>query len=151
MKGSQSPPFFLYTHHIWEIFKLIMHLENYFKNGKVYIWKETFAIIKSKKVYPNAFANIIDQNETTVIIEQSKYNDEDVIEIEKDWKILTFDMILPFGLVGFLAKISQLLADEKISIFAVSTYSTDHILVREKDLTGAEEKLKNIGFIIEEK
>ena len=125
--------------------------KNYFKNGKVYIWKETFAIIKSKKVYPNAFANVIDKNETTVIIEQSKYNDEDIIEIEKDWKILTFDMILPFGLVGFLAKVSRVLADEKIPIFAVSAYSTDHILVKEKDLTRAEEKLKELGCIIEEK
>ena len=68
----------------------IMDLENYFKNAKIYIWKEIFAIIKSKKIYPNAFANIIDKNETTGIIKQSKYNDEDVIEIEKDWKILTF-------------------------------------------------------------
>ena len=40
-----------------------MDLENYFKNGKVYIWKETFVIIKSKKPYPNVFANIIDKNE----------------------------------------------------------------------------------------
>ncbi|MCJ7790676.1 MAG: ACT domain-containing protein [Candidatus Atribacteria bacterium] len=128
-----------------------MHLENYFKNGKVYIWKETFAIIKSKKPYPNAFANIIDKNETTVIIEQSKYNDEDIIEIEKDWKILTFDMVLPFGLVGFLAKVSKMLADENISIFVVSAYSTDHILVKEKNLTRAEEKLKELGCIFEER
>lgn len=128
-----------------------MHLEDYFKNGKVYIWEETFAIIKSKKVYPNAFANIIDQNETTVIIEQSKHNNEDVIEIEKDWKILTFDMVLPFGLVGFLAKVSKVLADEKIPIFAVSAYSTDHILVKEKNLTRAEEKLKELGCIVEER
>ena len=125
--------------------------KNYFKNGKVYVWKETFAIIKSKKVYPNAFANIIDKNETTVIIEQSKYNDEDVIEIEKDWKLLTFDMVLPFGLVGFLAKVSKVLADENISIFAISAYSTDHILVKEKDLTRAEEKLKELGCVVEEK
>ena len=128
-----------------------MHLENYFKNGKVYVWKETFAIIKAKKVYPNAFANVIDKNETTVIIEQSKYNDEDVIEIEKDWKILTFDMVLPFGLVGFLAKVSKVLVDEKIPIFAISAYSTDHILVKEKNLKRAKEKLKEIGCIVEEK
>ena len=128
-----------------------MHLENYFKNGKVYVWKETFAIIKSKKVYPNAFANIIDKNETTVIIEQSKYNNEDVIEIEKNWKILTFDMVLPFGLVGFLAKVSKVLVDEKIPIFAISAYSTDHILVKEKNLKRAKEKLKEIGCIVEEK
>jgi hypothetical protein len=136
---------------MWEIFKLIMHLENYFKNGKVYVWKETFTIIKAKKPYLNAFANIIDKNETTVIIEQSKYNNEDVIEIEKDWKILTFDMVLPFGLVGFLAKVSKMLADENISIFVVFAYSTDHILVKEKDLARAEEKLKELGCIFEER
>ena len=125
--------------------------ENFFKDSKVYVWKETFAIIKLKKPYPNAFANIIDKNETTVIIEQSKYNDEDVIEIEKDWKILTFDMVLPFGLVGFLAKVSKVFADENIPIFVISTYSTDHILVKEKDLETAKEKLQNLGCVIEEK
>lgn len=44
-----------------------MYLENYFKNSKVYVWKETFAIIKSKKPYPNAFANIIDKKEKNLI------------------------------------------------------------------------------------
>lgn len=125
--------------------------KNYFKNGKVYIWKETFTIIKAKKPYPNAFANIIDKNEITMIIEQSKYDEENVIEIEKSWKILTFDMVLPFGLVGFLAKVSKVLADEKIPIFAISAYSTDHILVKEKDLIRAEEKLKELGCVVEEK
>jgi len=125
--------------------------KDYFKNGKVYIWKETFAIIKSKMPYLNAFVNITDKNETTVIIEQSKYNNEDVIEIEKGWKILTFDMVLPFGLIGFLAKISKVLADENISIFVISAYSTDHILVKEKNLTRAEEKLKELGCVVEEK
>jgi hypothetical protein len=128
-----------------------MDLKDYFKNGKVYIWEGTFAIIKAKKPYPNAFANITDSNEITVIIEQSKYNNKDVIEIEKDWKILTFDMVLLFGLVGFLAKVSKVLADEKIPIFAISAYSTDHILVKEKDLARAEEKLKDLGCIVEEK
>jgi hypothetical protein len=125
--------------------------KNYFKNVKVYVWKETFAIIKAKKPYPNAFTNIIDKNEITVIIDQSKYNNEDVIEIEKDWKILTFDMVLPFGLVGFLTKVSKVLADEKIPIFAISAYSTDHILVKEKDIARAEEKLKELGCIFEER
>src|SRR3990167_3184131 len=128
-----------------------MKPEDYFRNGKVYVWKETFAVVKSKKTYLNAFANIIDKNETTVIIDQSKINEKDAIEIEKDWKILTFDMVLPFGLVGFLAKVSKVLADEKISIFAISAYSTDHILVKEKDLAKAKEKLENLGCIIEEK
>ena len=128
-----------------------MDLKNYFKNGKVYVWKETFVIIKARKPSMNAFANIIDKNEITVIIDQSKYDEENVIDIEKDWKILTFDMVLPFGLVGFLAKVSKVLADEKIPIFALSAYSTDHILIKEKDLIRAEEKLKELGCTIEEK
>ena len=125
--------------------------KNYFKNGKVYIWEETFTIIKSNKSYPDAFANIIDKNEITVIIEQSKYDEENVIEIEKGWKLLTFDMILPFKLVGFLARVSKVFSDEKISIFAISAYSTDHILVKEKDLIRAKEKLKELGCIVEER
>jgi hypothetical protein len=86
-----------------------------------------------------------------VIIKQSKYDGENIIEIEKDWKIMTFDMILPFGVVGFLAKVSKVLADEKILLFAISAYSTDHILVKEKDLAKAEEKLKELGCTIERK
>ena len=128
-----------------------MQAEDYFRNGKVYVWKETFAVVKSKKTYSTAFANIIDKNETTVIVDQSKFNEKDAVEIEKDWKILTFDMVLPFGLVGFMAKVSQALADEKISIFAISTYSTDHILVKEKDLSKAIKKLENLGCIVEKK
>jgi len=128
-----------------------MKLEDYFKNGKVFVWKEKVAVIKSKKIDPNAFANIMDKNEITVIIDQTKYTEKDVIEIEKDWKILTFDMILPFGLVGFLAKVSKVLADGKISIFAISAYSTDHILIKEKDLAKAKEKLKKLGCVVTEK
>ena len=74
-----------------------------------------------------------------------------MIEIEKDWKILTFDMILPFELVGFLAKISKVLTDEKIPIFAISAYSTDHLLIKVKDLKKTEEKLKGLGCIVEGK
>ena len=60
-------------------------------------------------------------------------------------------MVLLFGLVGFLAKVSKVLADEKIPIFVISAYSTDHILVKETDLAMAEEKLKELGCVVEEK
>jgi hypothetical protein len=128
-----------------------MKLEDYFKNGKVYVWKEKFAVVKSKKPLLNAFAVIKDKNEITVVIDQSKIIDKNIIEIERDWKVFTFDMILPFKLVGFLSKVSKVLADEKISIFAISAYSTDHILVKEKDISKAIKKLESLGCIVEEK
>jgi hypothetical protein len=54
-------------------------------------------------------------------------------------------MVLPFGLVGFLATVSKALADEGISIYVISAYSTDHILIKEKDILKAKKKLKKLG------
>ena len=42
--------------------------------------------------------------------------------------------VLDFSLTGILAKISGILAAQKVSIFAVSTFDTDYVLVKEKDL-----------------
>ncbi len=126
-----------------------MKLEDYFKKGKFYVWKEIFAIVKSRKPLPNCFAIIKDKNEITAIIEQSKIkNKKDIIKIDKGWKIITFDVVLPFGLVGFLAKISKTLASEGIGIFVISSYSTDHILIKEKDSSKAINRLKSIGLKI---
>ncbi|MEA2037800.1 MAG: ACT domain-containing protein [Nanoarchaeota archaeon] len=125
-----------------------MELEDYFKNGKVYIWKEKFAIINSKKPMPDSFALIQDKENITVIIDQSKIKEEDIIGIEKDFKILTFDMTIDFGLVGFSAKVSKALADKKVSSFIISAYSTDHILVKEKDLEKTKKALEELGCVM---
>jgi len=125
-------------------------LEDYFKDGKAYVWKGIFAVIKSRKNIPGAFAVIRDKNEITVIIEESRYRMEDVLEVEPGWKIITFDMVLPFGLIGFMARVSGELANAGISLFAVSAYSTDHVLVKKKDLPKAISRLKGLGLTVEE-
>ncbi len=131
-----------------------MKLEDYLKNGRFYIWKETFAIIKVKQPLHNAFAIIQDKNEITAVINQIKFdqtNIDNIIEADKSWRLITFDMILPFGLIGFLAKIAKILADGNISIFVISAYSTDHVLVKEKDLEKAINQLENLGLKAEYK
>lgn len=117
----------------------------FFKNLKIKIHKENFAIIKSKKIYENAFANIRYNNEITVIIDESKINKDDIISIKKNWKIISFDAVLDFNLVGFIAAISEVLSKANISIFVVSSFSTDHILVKKKDLNKAINELKKLG------
>ena len=128
-----------------------METANQLSNLKAYIWKESFSIIKAKRVYPNAFANIIDKNEITVIAEHSTVNNEDIIEIEEGWRIITFDAVLQFGLVGFLSRISAVLASENISIFAISAFSTDHILVKNCDIEKTKDSLEKAGFLFTEK
>lgn len=132
------------------IFKFMnAEIKDYFRGGKIKVWKEKFAIVKSRKPFPNSFAVIRDKNEITSVIDQSEIKDnKNIIKIEKDWKLLTFGTVLPFGLVGFLAKISGLLAGEGIGIFVISAYSTDHIFIKEKDINKAIKKLESAGFKI---
>jgi hypothetical protein len=126
-----------------------MNPETFLNNGSVHVWDQSFAMIRSRRTHPEAFANIIDHNDITVIMDETKVDEEDVIEIQKGWKLLTFEMVLPFELVGFLATVSKAFAEEGIPIFAVSAYSTDHIFVREKDLPKAKEKLRTLGCRID--
>jgi len=127
--------------------------EDYFNNGQVYVWKETFAVAKSKKPLPDAVVTIQDKSEITVVIDQEKLeaHKDDLVETDKDWKIITFDMLLPIDMVGWIAKVSDILADEQISILILSAYSTDHVLVKTSDLEKAVNKLQSMGCRISER
>ncbi|AQS06035.1 ACT domain-containing protein [Clostridium beijerinckii] len=61
----------------------------------------------------------------------------DEVKCEKEWRILKVEGQLDFSLVGILSSISTILAKSGIGIFAISTYDTDYILVREKDVDNA--------------
>ena len=62
------------------------------------------------------------------------------------WERYSVEGTLDFSLTGILASISNTLAKEAIGIFAVSTYDTDYILVKNNDLKEAVAALKQVGF-----
>ena len=64
------------------------------------------------------------------------------------WKCFRIQGVLDFSLIGILSRISGLLADNKIGIFAVSTYNTDYILVKEENYDRALAVLKEAGYSI---
>lgn len=66
---------------------------------------------------------------------------DNTIEREDGWKAFRIEGILDFSLIGILSKISALLAENEIGIFAISTYNTDYILVKEENYTKAKELL----------
>lgn len=67
-------------------------------------------------------------------------------QIDGDWSAFRIQGVLDFSLVGILSKISTILADKGIGIFAVSTYNTDYILTKTKDFTTALEVLAQAGY-----
>ena len=78
-----------------------------------------------------------------VIPEHIELNSDD---IEPDWKVLEVVGPLGFSLTGILASIATVLADEKISIFAVSTFDTDYILVKNSKVPQAVKALNNNDY-----
>ena len=67
-------------------------------------------------------------------------------ERDDGWKAFRIEGVLDFALIGILSKISGILAENKIGIFAVSTYNTDYILVKEENFERAMEALKKAGY-----
>lgn len=71
---------------------------------------------------------------------------EATTERDDGWKGFRIEGQLDFSLIGILAKIATLLADNGISIFAVSTYNTDYILVKTEKFDKAMEVLETTGY-----
>lgn len=71
---------------------------------------------------------------------------ENILEREDGWRAFRIEGVLDFSLTGILAKISTILADSKIGIFAISTFNTDYILVKEENLRKAIKALEENGY-----
>ena len=56
--------------------------------------------------------------------------------------------ILDFSLTGILARVADILANAKIPIFAVSTYNTDYILIKNEFFQKALDVLKENDYVI---
>jgi len=84
--------------------------------------------------------------EISIVIPQSISINSD--EVEKDWRALEVVGPLGFNLTGILSNISTVLANEKISIFAISTFDTDYILVKENTLTSAIQALRTSQYSV---
>jgi hypothetical protein len=110
---------------------------------------DRFVIAKLREVpkfSAKIFSIIRDKNEVTVIAKDGFQLS--AISEERFFKLITFDVTLPFDLTDFLSHISTLLANKNIPTLAISAFSTDHIFVKEKYLDIAIEVLKKDGMTI---
>ena len=121
------------------------------RHGKIYVWRGTYAMVRAERPCRGAIAVIRDRKETTCLVEEPVTGGRCLLAVDTGWKIITFDMVLPFSLVGFLAKVSAALAGAEIGICALSAYSTDHILVKARDLEKALGTMEKLGFAVDRK
>ena len=71
-------------------------------------------------------------------------------ERDDGWRGFRIEGVLDFSLIGILSKISTILAENQIGIFAVSTYNTDYILVKAENFDRAMEALSAAEYEVEE-
>ncbi len=70
------------------------------------------------------------------------------VERDDGWRAFRIQGILDFSLIGILAKIAGILAENQISIFAVSTYNTDYVFIKKENYEKALGVLAHEGYTI---
>ena len=85
-------------------------------------------------------------DEEISVVCQTKYVPENIIERDDEWRGFRIQGVLDFSLIGILAKISTILADNEIGIFVVSTFNTDYIFTKENNFQRALSLLEKNGY-----
>lgn len=121
-----------------------------FKTVDIKVLPYGFSVCKLTELTPShltspfSFTAVTDTEISLVCITENA--PADALSQSDGWKAFRIEGTLDFSLVGILAGISALLAQNGISIFAVSTYDTDYILVKKENFESAISVLKCNGY-----
>ncbi len=83
----------------------------------------------------NFFSITKTQDELSIVCAENKVPQD--VKVEKGWRCLKVEGPLDFWLTGILSSLAQPLAEAKISIFAISTFDTDYIMIKKENLQRA--------------
>jgi hypothetical protein len=92
----------------------------------------------------NSFFAIVKTTDEISIVCPQNFAPADV-QCHRDWAALKVEGPLDFSLTGILASLAQPLAQAKLSLFAISTFDTDYVLVKKESLEQALTVLKSAG------
>jgi len=113
---------------------------------------KSFAICKIQdlsKVNFNAEYYFLSKTDTELSLVCTQQDvPQNATHIDTGWKAFRIEGTLDFSLIGILSKISSLLAENQIGIFAISTYNTDYILTKLENFEKAIEVLVSSGYRI---
>ncbi|MEI7554742.1 ACT domain-containing protein [Candidatus Chlorohelix sp.] len=125
-------------------------------NLKLFVIAETLAVCRLNENAPvpgwallgGFFSVTRAHKELSVVCLQQ--NAPDMVKCERGWRALKVQGPLEFSMTGVLAALAVPLAQAEVSIFAISTYDTDYILVKQTVLEKAIAALREEGFEVEE-
>ena len=98
--------------------------------------------------FSGAFVFVSKTSEEISLVCETGYTPAKRIASEPGWRALKVSGVLDFGMVGVIAKISNILAEAEMSIFVVSTYNTDYIFLKEACFDRGVQVLGRKGYVI---
>ena len=132
--------------------RVVVSPETYFVVGlKDADWKR---LLESPELSPrmtSPFLLFKDRWEVTMVLDEVDYatcrHAIREAKVEGGFRLLSFDVELPFNVIGFLARITGILAEAEVPVLSVSSFSRDHLFIHQNDLPKA---LKALGEHVEE-
>ena len=111
-----------------------------------------FAVCKINDVtevnFNDGFCFVGKTDEELSLVCSSEFVPKNTIVCDSGWRVFRIEGILDFSLTGILARAADILANAKIPIFAVSTYNTDYILIKNEFFQKALDVLKENDYVI---
>lgn len=111
-----------------------------------------FAVCKINDVtevkFNDEFCFVGKTDEELSLVCSSEFVPKNTIVCDSGWRAFRIEGILDFSLTGILARAADILANAKIPIFAVSTYNTDYILIKNEFFQKALDVLKENNYVI---
>ncbi len=96
-------------------------------------------------IYQSEFYSITKTSDEISVVTSQQIIAPNNVKCSGMWRVIKIIGPLDFSLVGIIADIAGILKQEQISIFTISTYDTDYILVKENNLNKAVKALKERG------
>lgn len=113
---------------------------------------KAFSVCKLQNInginFEDDFCFLGKTDEELSLVCATQFVPQNTTEREDGWRAFRIEGVLDFSLIGILSEISGILARAEIGIFAISTYNTDYILVKEKHFEKALDVLKTEGYCI---
>ena len=97
-------------------------------------------------IYSSDFYSITGTKDELSVVASQNDSISDNIKCNKNWRILKISGPLDFSLVGIIADITCILKEKNIPVFIISTYDTDYILMKQKDLNNGIKALTRKGY-----
>lgn len=114
-------------------------------------WQKVVAKPEVSPRMSEPFALLFDRFEVTMMLDEEDFRrmqpELASAKIERNYRLITFDIELDLNIVGFLAEITKILAAAEIPVFVLSAFARDHMLLKQADLGPA---LKALGPYVSE-